>query len=89
MKVVISVVGKDCEGIIAKVSGKLYNCNVNILDISQTVLNGYFTMIVVADMSKIACSFNELVDEMNKLASENHLSIQTMHEDIFNAMHKI
>lgn len=89
MKAVISVVGKDAVGIIAKVSAECAKCSVNILDISQSVLNGYFTMIMITDISTISVPFNEFVDSMALLGKENHLDIHTMHEDIFNAMHTI
>ena len=89
MKAVISVVGKDSVGIIAKVSAECATCSVNILDISQSVLDGYFTMIMITDISSINVSFNEFVDKMALLGKANHLDIHTMHEDIFNAMHTI
>jgi ACT domain-containing protein len=89
VKAVISVVGKDSVGIIAKVSASCAECSVNILDISQSVLDGYFTMIMITDIDTISVPFNEFVDRMALLGKENHLDIHTMHEDIFNAMHSI
>ena len=89
MKLVITVVGKDQVGIIAKVSAGCAEFSVNILDISQTVLKGYFSMLMVVDIDSINAPFTEFVDGMTKLGEDNGLFIRTMHEDIFNSMHKI
>lgn len=89
MQAVISVTGKDSVGIVAKVSEKCAKYNVNISDVSQTVLQTYFVMIMVVDISGISIPFNDFVDEMAALGRENLLEIHTMHEDIFNSMHKI
>ncbi len=89
MKAVITVVGADRVGIIAKVSNKCLECNVNILDITQHVVDEYFTMTMVVDAAKSAIPFTELVDTMTELGKEMGLVIHTMHEDIFNFMHKI
>jgi ACT domain-containing protein len=89
MKAVISVVGKDTFGIIAKVSAVCAKDQVNILDISQTVLQDYFSMIMLVDITNIAVPFADFVDQMSKIGAENNLEIHAMHEDIFNAMHRI
>lgn len=89
MKAVITVVGADRVGIIAKVSNKCLDCNVNILDITQHVVDDYFTMTMVVDIDKACVPFTELVDVMTALGKEMGLVIHTMHEDIFNFMHKI
>jgi ACT domain-containing protein len=89
MKAVISVIGKDSVGIIAKVSAECAECGVNILDISQTVVEGYFTMIMITDIDKINVEFTDFVDRMDSLGKASSLQIRAMHEDIFNAMHKI
>ncbi len=89
MKAVISVIGKDAVGIIAKVSTECANCGVNILDISQTVVNEYFSMIMIADIDNITIEFNTFVDSMSNLGKSSGLTIRAMHEDIFNTMHKI
>ena len=89
MKSVISVVGRDAVGIIAKVSSECAGCGVNILDISQSVLDGYFTMIMISDIDSITVPFSEFVDRMAALGKKNNLEIHAMHEDIFNAMHNI
>ncbi len=89
MKAVLSVTGRDSVGIIAKVSAECASCGVNILDISQTVLKGYFSMIMITDIDAITVPFTEFVDRMSSLGKNNCLEIHAMHEDIFNAMHKI
>ena len=89
MKAVISVTGKDGVGIVAKVSTTCAEYGANIIDISQTVLDGYFAMILIAEISALQLSFGDFVDLLAKLGKENRLQIHTMHEDIFNCMHKI
>lgn len=89
MKAVISVVGKDAVGIIAKVSAACAACGANILDISQTVLHEYFTMIMIVEIEQLNVPFSQFIDRMEALGRENDLEIHAMHEDIFNAMHKI
>lgn len=89
MRAVISVVGCDSVGIIAKVSKGCADCGVNILDISQTVLQNYFTMIMITEIDHITIPFTEFVDRMSELGKKNSLEIHAMHEDIFNAMHRI
>ena len=89
MKVVISVMGKDRTGIIARVSGLLYKENINILDITQTILQGLFTMVMLADTSGAALSFEALQDELNKLGSELGMEIRAQRADLFDAMNKV
>ncbi len=89
MKAVISVIGKDSVGIIAKVSAACAENGVNILDISQTVLQDYFTMIMITDISAIKVNFTDFVDIMDRLGHSCGLEIHAMHEDIFNSMHHI
>lgn len=89
MKAVISVTGRDTIGIIHKVSEKCAACGVNISEISQSVLSDFFAMIMVVEIDKITVPFGDFVDTMTALGKENCLEIHTMHEDIFNAMHKI
>ena len=87
MRAIISVVGKDKPGILAFVAKKCADNDVNILDVSQTVLSETFTMMMVCEVdSKIFMDFVSLMEQEGK----NHgLVIHVMHEDIFNAMHKI
>ncbi|MBO5909146.1 MAG: ACT domain-containing protein [Clostridia bacterium] len=89
MKAVISVTGKDGVGIVACVSTKCAEYGANIIDISQTVLDGYFVMIMIADVSALNVQFGDFVDNMANAGKELGLQINTMHEDIFNSMHKI
>jgi len=89
MKAVVTVVGRDSKGIIAKVSSKCAEMGANITEISQSVLKEYFAMIMVIEINDISIPFTEFVDVMKKLGEANNLDIRTMHEDIFNSMHRI
>lgn len=89
MRAVISVVGKDNVGILAKVSGVCSKHNVNIVEVSQSVLQDMFAMIMMADIKDMSGSFTAFADEMTELGRSLNLSIHTMHEDIFNSMHRI
>ena len=89
MKAVISVIGKDSVGIIAKVSAECAECGVNILDISQSVMKEFFSMVMVVDIDALTVPFVSFVDELKTLGEASGLEIHTMHEDIFAAMHKI
>ena len=89
MKAVITVVGQDAKGIIATVSAKCAEAGANIEEISQSVLKDYFAMIMVINISELTLPFTAFVDEMKRLGETNGLDIRTMHEDIFNSMHKI
>jgi len=88
-KAVVTVIGKDTTGIIYNVSKILYFSGVNILDISQTVMQDYFTMVMLVDISECTVSFDALSDSLDKLGNELALSIRTQHEDIFTSMHRI
>ena len=89
MKAIVTVVGKDQVGIIAAVCNKLAQYNVNVLDISQTVMQGYFTMMMVVDASGCTKPLAELVTDMEEMGKERGLSIRVQREDIFEAMHRI
>ena len=89
MKAIVTVVGKDQVGIIAAVANKLAQYQVNILDISQTVMQGYFTMMMVVDMSAASVAVAELAGCMEEMGNEKGLSIRVQREDIFEAMHRI
>ena len=88
-KAIVTVIGKDRVGIIARVSTLLAEYGVNILDISQTVMNEYFTMVMLTDVQKSTVEFTVLRDALNVLGEELALSIRIQHEDIFNAMHAV
>lgn len=89
MKAIVTVTGKDKPGIIAAVSSFLAEHNVNIEDISQTVMQGYFSMIMTADTGKSDLPLAELAAAAEKRGDEIGMSVRLQHEDIFNAMHKI
>ena len=88
-KTIITVVGKDAVGIIAKVCNYLAENQVNIEDISQTIVQGYFNMIIVADISESPKSNAEMATELEKVGEEIGVVIRCQHEDIFNMMHRI
>ncbi|MBR5380353.1 MAG: ACT domain-containing protein [Clostridia bacterium] len=88
-RVVISVLGLDRKGIIARVSNALYNNDANILDISQTIVSGYFTMILVADISSEECSFDALSNELAALSEEMGVQIRVQRSEIFESMYRI
>ena len=87
MRAVISVVGKDRTGILAFVATKCYERNINIIDVTQKVMDSFFTMIMIVEMPE-ECDVNTF-SELKKAGEEQGLQIHVMHEDIFNAMHTI
>ena len=89
MKAVVTVVGEDRVGIIAAVCTHLAEFGVNVLDISQTVMQGYFTMMMVVDVSESALAVAELARELEEKGKEMSLSIRLQREDIFEAMHRV
>ena len=89
MKAVVSVVGKDAVGIIAKVSAVCAECGASISDISQTVLDEYFTMIMMVEIDALNIPFGAFSDRMTALGKKENLEIHVMHENIFNSMHRI
>lgn len=88
MKAIVSVIGKDKRGIIANVSRVLYEEDINIEDISQTIMQDYFTMIMMVEISSVG-DVTRLAEKMTKLGMELGVDIRVQHEDIFNSMHKI
>ena len=88
-KTIITVVGKDTVGIIAKVCNYLAENQVNIEDISQTIVQGYFNMMMVTDVSKSEKSNAELAKDLEELGNSSGVVIRCQHEDIFNMMHRI
>ena len=89
MKAIVTVVGQDRVGIIAAVCTKLAEFNVNVLDISQTVMQGYFTMMMATEVSGCNIPLAELGRRMEEVGKEMDLSIRVQREDIFQAMHRI
>ena len=88
-KAIITVVGKDQVGIIAKVCTFLADADVNILDISQTILQGYFNMMMIVDTAHANREFSLLSDNLEELGHQIGVNIKLQHEDIFNKMHRI
>ena len=89
MKAVVTVVGKDTVGIIANVCTELAGCNVNVLDFSQTVMQGYFTMMMVVDVTASKLPLAQLAQHLEEKGKEMGLSIRLQREDIFDAMHRV
>ncbi|MCR5135429.1 MAG: ACT domain-containing protein [Clostridiales bacterium] len=87
MKAIITVVGKDMVGIMAKVSNVAAEANANILEVTQSVLEGYFAMIMLVDLSAVSWSIDELQTALRKNAEG--MQIHVMHEDIFTSMHHV
>ena len=88
-KALISVTGLDTTGIIARVSSRLYEMNINILDISQTILGGYFTMMMVVDLDGANLDFEEINQRLQPVRDELKMAIHMQRMDIFDAMHRI
>lgn len=88
-KVIITVVGKDTVGIIAKVCTYLADNSINILDISQTIVSGYFNMMMVVDMNAATIAFDDVAEELSKMGEEIGVVIHCQREEIFESMHRI
>ena len=88
-KVIITVVGKDTVGIIVKVCTYLSEGSVNLLDISQTIVSGYFNMMMIVDMANATASFAEISDQLDALGEEIGVTIKCQKEEIFEMMHRI
>lgn len=88
-KVIITVVGKDTVGIIAKVCTYLSEGSVNVLDISQTIVSGYFNMMMIVDMANATASFAEISDQLDALGEEIGVTIKCQKEEFFEMMHRI
>lgn len=89
MNAVLAVIGHDKVGILADVSAVCSNYKANIIEVSQTIMDSYFCMIMLVNVSELTIGFTEFVDVMKKLGKEKALDINVMHEDLFNSMHKI
>ena len=88
-KVIITVVGKDTVGIIAKVCTYLSENHINVLDISQTIVSGFFNMMMIVNMEDATKSFAEISEELEKMGEEIHCIIRVQREEIFDKMHRI
>lgn len=89
MRAVITVIGKDMVGILAKVSTRCAECNANVVEVTQSVLQELFAMIMLVDITNLNCDFSQLVNSLKELGEGIGLSVHVMHEDIFNSMHRI
>jgi len=89
MKAIVTVIGMDKVGITAKVCTLLAQNNVNVLDITQTILQDYFTMVMLVDVSACSLPIGDLADALDRAGKEMELSIRIQREEIFNAMHRI
>ena len=89
MKAIVTIVGKDQVGIIANVCSELAACNINILEISQKIMDGFFTMMLVTDMSGCEKPLDEVSERLKVCAEGKTLSIRIQREDMFNAMYKL
>ncbi|MDR0223129.1 MAG: ACT domain-containing protein [Oscillospiraceae bacterium] len=89
MRAVITVTGKDAVGILAKITAVCASANVNVIDMTQTVMQDLFVMSMLADISKSNVEFPALSDNLKECGREMALEIHVMHEDIFNSMHRI
>ena len=88
-KVIITVLGKDTVGIIAKVCTYLAEASINILDISQTIVSGYFNMMMIVDLSKSEKQFAEIAEDLEKVGEGLGVAVKCQREEIFEMMHRI
>ncbi|MGC4017884.1 MAG: ACT domain-containing protein [Muricomes sp.] len=88
-KCIVTVLGKDTVGIIARVCTYLADNKINILDISQTIVQGYFNMMMIVDVTDLSKDFTVICDEMEKLGQEIGVNIRCQREDIFEKMHRL
>ena len=89
MRVVLTVIGQDKVGIIAGVSNVLAECNINIININQNIMQGFFNMVLIADMSEAAVSLQEAKEKVHALGEKLGVEIRMQSEEIFTAMHRI
>ena len=89
MKAIITVIGKDTVGILAKVSDACAKADVNIVEVTQSVLQDMFAMVMLVEIDKANIGFNQLKENLDVIGEDTGTKIHVMHEDIFNSMHKI
>lgn len=89
MKAVITVIGKDMVGILAKVSAVCAEKGINVIEVTQSILQDMFAMIMIVDISAATVPISELSDEFDTLGEKLGLKIHVMHENVFNSMHRI
>ena len=88
-RTIITVVGKDTVGIIAKVCTYMADHQINILDISQTIIQGFFNMMMIVDTSKMTIDYATMIDEITRLGEQTGVQIKCQKEEIFDKMHRI
>lgn len=89
MKAILTVIGKDRVGIIAGISSELQQLNINILDVTQTIMQGYFTMIMMLDLNNISCDFDKVKKSLLSKGQSLGVDVKIQREEIFNSMHTI
>jgi ACT domain-containing protein len=89
MRAVVTVIGKDMVGILARISTICAENGVNVIEVTQSVMQDLFAMIMMIDISKSSLPFNELSDKLTAIGSDMNQTVHVMHEDIFNSMHRI
>ena len=89
MRVVLTVIGQDKVGIIAGVSNTLAECNINIININQNIMQGFFNMVLIADMSEATVSLQEAKEKVHALGEKIGVEIRMQSEEIFTAMHRV
>ena len=89
MRAVVAVIGKDTVGILAKVSGICAEYRANVMDVTQTIMQDLFAMIMLIDISKLTIDYIDFAEKLKSAGTGMGLQIDVMHEDIFNSMHKI
>lgn len=89
MRAIITVVGRDMVGILAKVAGECAKVNANVIEVNQTVLQDMFAMIMLIDISALNCKLGDFGETMDAVGSQMGLKIHVMHEDLFNSMHRV
>lgn len=88
-KAVVTVIGKDMVGILAKIAGVCAESGANVIEVTQSVMQDLFAMIMLVDVTALNQEFSRFVSDVEELGREMNLSVHVMHEDIFNAMHRI
>ncbi len=89
MRAVVAVIGKDTVGILAKICAICAEGNANVMDVTQTIMQDLFAMTMLIDISKLSEEYNTFADKLTAAGNEMNLQVHVMHEDIFNAMHRI
>lgn len=89
MRAVVTVIGKDTVGILAKVSGICAEYKANVMDVTQTIMQDLFAMTMLIEISKLTIDYVDFAEKLKKTGTEMNLQVHVMHEDIFNSMHKI